>query len=363
MLRLIEKLKKVKDFRKSSGRRHPLWVVLLIIILGIMQSYIGYRPLGDFAKNNHALLTAYFKLPLARVPSYSTIRRVLMGLNWSELLAIFNEWAKEEYQDKEGLDWLAIDGKSVRSTVINYDDAAQNFVMFASLFSQETGIVLRLERWENKESSEVQQVQGMIRDVGLTEKTFTLDALHSNRVTPQLIIDSGNDYLITLKANQLNLYKHIEEVTTNFSPVSLDYAEDSSHGRDVMRMTSVFNVTDSFSPLWEHIKSYIKVERYGERDGQEYYNSAYYISSLVENAQNFAEKIRGHWKIENQLHWVKDVIFKEDTLPITDFQAVSNLSILQTIALNLFRSLGFLSITEGQRWLNHRWFRLWDLLE
>jgi predicted transposase YbfD/YdcC len=84
---------------------------------------------------------------------------------------------------------------------------------------------------------------------------------------------------------------------------------------------------------------------------------------LVENAQNFAEKIRGHWKIENQLHWVKDVIFKEDTLPITDFQAVSNLSILQTIALNLFRNLGFLSITEGQRWLNHRWFKLWDLLE
>ena len=68
------------------------------------------------------------------------------------------------------------------------------------------------------------------------------------------------------------------------------------------------------------------------------------------------------WKIENQLHWVKDVIFKEDTLLLTDFQAISNLSILQTIGLNLFRSLGFLSIAMGQRWLDNRWFRLCDLL-
>lgn len=363
MLRLIEKLKKVKDFRKPSGKRHPLWVVLLIIILGITQSHIGYRPLGDFARNNLGLLTKHLKLPQARVPSYSTIRRVLMGLDWSELLAIFNEWAREEYQDKEGLDWLAIDGKSLRSTVINYDDATQNFVMFASLFSQETGLVLHLERWENQDSSEVHQVQDMIEDTELTDKVFTLDALHSNRVTPQLIVDSGNDYLITLKANQLNLYNHVNSVTNNSPPVSIDYSEDTSHGRDLVRLVSVFKVTESFSSIWEHIQSYIKVERYGDRDGQEYYHSAYYISSLAETAQTFAQRIRGHWNIENQLHWVRDVIFREDSLPFSDFQAVSNFSILQTIALNLFRGLGFLSITQGQRWLNHRWFRLWDLVE
>jgi hypothetical protein len=109
---------------------------------------------------------------------------------------IFNEWAKEEYQNKEGLEWIAIDGKGLRSTVIDYDKATQNFVIFASFFSQETGIVLHLERWENKESSEVHQVQDMLRDTELTGRIFTLDALHSNQVTPQEIIDSNNDYLI-----------------------------------------------------------------------------------------------------------------------------------------------------------------------
>ncbi|AKV67577.1 Mobile element protein [Microcystis panniformis FACHB-1757] len=87
-------------------------------------------------------------------------------------------------------------------------------------------------------------------------------------------------------------------------------------------------------------------------------SQAYYISSLTESAQVFAKIIRGHWKIENQLHWVKDVIFEEDKSEISDFQAASNWSILTTIGLNLFRGLGFLSITEGQRWLAERWEKL-----
>jgi hypothetical protein len=105
--------------------------------------------------------------------------------------------------------------------------------MFASFFSQETGIVLHLERWENKEASEVHQVQDMVKDTELTNRNFTLDSLHSNRVTPQLIIESNNDYLITLKANQLNLYKHVKEVTSNSQPVSVDYEEERSHGRHI----------------------------------------------------------------------------------------------------------------------------------
>jgi hypothetical protein len=125
-----------------------------------------------------------------------------MGLDWSELLVIFNEWAKEEYHNQEGLDWIAIDSKALRNTGINSDDVTQNFVMFASFFSQETGLVLHLERWENKESSEVHQVQDMVRDTELKDGIFTLDTLHFNRVNPQEIIDSNNNYLMTLKANQ-----------------------------------------------------------------------------------------------------------------------------------------------------------------
>ena len=94
------------------------------------------------------------------------------------------------------------------------------------------------------------------------------------------------------------------------------------------------------------------------RGAKPYEQIAYYLSSRQENAQVFMNKIRGHWRIENQLHWVKDVIFQEDSSRICKFRPATNLSVLKTIAMNLFRFLGFLSVTEGQRWLGDR---LWSL--
>ncbi len=93
MLSLIEKLKQVKDFRKDKGKRHPLWIVLVVIILGTMLGYSGYRELGEFAKNNRHRLSQEFNIIPERVPSYSTIRRVMMGVDGQILLKMFNEWA------------------------------------------------------------------------------------------------------------------------------------------------------------------------------------------------------------------------------------------------------------------------------
>jgi len=82
MLSLIEKLKQVKDFRKDQGKRHPLWIVLVVIILGTMLGYLSYRELGEVAKNNRHRLSQEFNIIPERVPSYSTIRRVMMGVKW-----------------------------------------------------------------------------------------------------------------------------------------------------------------------------------------------------------------------------------------------------------------------------------------
>jgi len=93
MLSLIEKLKQVKDFRKDKGKRHPLWIVLVVITLGTMLGYSGYRELGEFAKNNRHRLSQKFNIIPERVPSYSTIRRVMMGVDGQILLKMFKEWA------------------------------------------------------------------------------------------------------------------------------------------------------------------------------------------------------------------------------------------------------------------------------
>jgi DDE_Tnp_1-associated len=147
---LIGKLKEVKDFRNPKGKKHELWIILLLIIVGIMFIFTTYRGLGDFVKNNQEPLRKILKIDQKNLPSYSTIRRTLEGVNWENLLTIFNEWGGTLSSEAVETEWLSLDGKSARNTLINYQQNQQNFLVFASVFSQETHLVLQLKRWKNK---------------------------------------------------------------------------------------------------------------------------------------------------------------------------------------------------------------------
>lgn len=358
LLSLIEKLKKVKDFRRSQGRRHKLHWVLIIIILGIMLGSTNYKELRQFTKENSQSLIKELNIVEKILPSYATIRRVIIGVNWQNLLNIFREWALEIYPDNEEIDWLAIDGKSLRSTLKNYRNNEQNFVMIVSLFSQKTSLVIDLERIENKQGSEIRAAQELVKSCEYKNKVFTLDALHCNEQLTSEVIEKNNDYLIPVKKNNINLYKQVEDFTKKTKPLSINRKYERSHGREIMRKVSVFENTNIQHKSCQNLKSIIKVERVGFRGSKYYQQRVYYLSSLLNSAEIMAEKIKEHWGIENKLHWVKDVIFQEDNLKISDFQATTNFSILITIAMNFFRSLGFFSIKEGQDWLEKKWYKL-----
>jgi DDE_Tnp_1-associated len=117
---LIEQLKLVEDFRTTDGRRHPLWLVLLFVIMGTMNGARGYRACGDFVKRHQQVLIQTFRLQRHGVPSYSTIRRVMMGVDFDKLVEKFNDWAKT-YVKLEKEEWCGMDGKSIRGTVENHD--------------------------------------------------------------------------------------------------------------------------------------------------------------------------------------------------------------------------------------------------
>jgi len=150
------------------------------------------------------------------------------------------------------------------------------------------------------------------------------------------------------------------------TPLSQYTELDKSQGRKIQRTISVFSLPENIKSAWLNSQRFIQVQRIGTRKSKPVDQTVYYLSSRQDNAQTFAGKIRGHWLIENQLHWVRwvrDAIFKEDKSPICHFQAVTNLSILLTIAINLLRILGFLSITNAQTWLYGRLWGLATLLE
>lgn len=363
MVTLIEDLKKVKDFRSPQGQRHPLWRVLLIVIWGTMAGYIGYRALGDFAKFNQKIIRKTLQLHDFAVPSYSTIRRVMTGVKPEDLNQMFNQWASQLNPKTSELDWLAIDGKSLKSTVTNFHNSSPNFVSVVSAFNLENSCCVWGTFFENKLTSEIKQVRDIVKHSPGAGRVFTLDALHCQKPTVNQIVATQNHYLIALKKNQKTLYNSLVEVSQTQATQSFFSQKDSSHGRQLIRETSVFDLSYWSNLGWAKLQSLIKVERVGNRGLKPYKHTAYYISSLLASAQVFAAQIRGHWRIENQLHWVKDVIFQEDSWSIHQFQAATNFSILRTIAINLFRFLGFLSVTEAQRWLGNRVDRLMILLE
>lgn len=171
--------------------------------------------------------------------------------------------------------------------------------------------------------------------------------------TVELIVASGNDYVIAVKANQPSLYKQIQALTAQTTPSSIAHSFERSRDRKTHRQVSVFEDISGISSDWIGLKRLIKVERTGSRAGLPYEQIAYYISSLTFTASEFARGIRDHWGIENRLHWVKDMVLCEDRSRIRTLDAPANFSLIRAIVMNLLRLHGYTSLTNAMRRLAH----------
>lgn len=168
-------------------------------------------------------------------------------------------------------------------------------------------------------------------------------------------MEQGNDYVVCVKANQRRLYRKIEQHWQTHSPDSRFQHHERAHGRDTTWTVSVFDPVANGDPAWSGLKRWISVERHGTRSGKAYAERQYYISSATLSAEQFHSIIRHHWRIENQLHWVKDVVFEEDDSKHRHRFAAANWSIVRNVFLNLTRDLGFASMATAKRALANQW--------
>jgi hypothetical protein len=178
---LIKHLQQVPEFRAARGQRHELWLILLLIILGAMMGYWGYRPLAEFVEGYGQEICRKLNLaPDTPLPSYSTFRRVMQGLDYDVLANVFTQWAQFQHEVEPG-EWFACDGKSIKGSVTDYDQAQQNFVSMVSLFSHQRGVVQAVMPMEHKQTSEQEVVRVLLSAVGLSGIGVTLDALHCQK--------------------------------------------------------------------------------------------------------------------------------------------------------------------------------------
>jgi Transposase DDE domain len=181
--------------------------------------------------------------------------------------------------------------------------------------------------------------------------------------TVEQIVESGNDYLITVKGNQPKLYQHLQAQFAAHDPDSIDDQTEQVRDRITRRTVSVLPAGTDLAAVWTGVQSLIRVQRTGIRGTEAMHETMFYISSRTADARQLGEWIRAHWQIENRLHWGKDVVLKEDTAPLCSGHAPENMAILRTITVNLLRLNGFASMTKGIRAVAHDIDRLFSFCQ
>jgi predicted transposase YbfD/YdcC len=301
--------------------------------------------LVEFTNNHRKTLIKLFNLPSdIRFPSDSTFRKIIQSLDFEILAVLFNVWSQEALSIDEG-ELMAIDGKGVKSTLTGSSSSYQNFVSMVSVYSHHHGWVVRHQVMENKHSSEVEVVQKLVKELSGNTVVITLDALHSQKKTLALIINGGNDYIVTLKKNQLNLFKAANKLVSSAVATDENEVSECVHGRTTTRHTKIYPIPPQLLPLWAGAKHIIVVRRSGTRwEGKksrrhllDFDEVHYYLSSLDWLALQFADAIRGHWLIENRLHWVKDVTLNEDNDIRRGGNAPANWAMIRQFLVSLAR--------------------------
>lgn len=207
---IIALLKTIKDYRRKQGQRHPIEVILIIIIMAIMAGSKGERAIARFAQNNKKALIKALGIERKEIPSRYVIKGIVKNIDFSELQNIFYQWALQIIRiDKK--DIVSIDGKAIRGTVKDSRTSFQNFTSLVSVFASKRRQVLTAGKIETKKENEIPKVQELIAMLDLKDVTFTLDALHCQEKTVSIIKNTGNHYIIGVKNNQKKLYQDIKK--------------------------------------------------------------------------------------------------------------------------------------------------------
>jgi len=348
---LYNKLSQLTDKRREQGKRHQIELVAIIVILGIMNGYDGYRAIGDFIERNREELISTFKPKKDRLPSFSTIRRVMCKVDFDELCSIFEEWADNNISITEK-EWISLDGKMISGT---FPEEIHKFVNLVSLFCVDKKLVFSVGKVDEK-SNEIPKVQELIERFPGKKVIFRADAMHCQTKTVEAVLKKESFYVLHVKENQKFLFKKVKFIADNLLARSSDITEEKNRGRLEKREVTVHKeCLDLEHYGWKDIKSIIKVKRtVKHKNGKTSEEAAYFITNLKERASFFNKGIRGHWGIENSLHYVKDVTFNEDRLKIRTGSAPQNMALLRTLVLNIFRSKGYSNIKQTTRLLAGR---------
>lgn len=348
---LLDHFSRIEDKRSPENVAHRLDEVLLVCVCATIAECDSFEAISDWGRTHLEFLRRFLPFDWG-VPSGRWLNIMMNRIDPDLFAACFMDWVRASWP--EPLDAIAIDGKTVRRS---HDRAKGRAALhLVSAFAACNGLVLGQEAVDDK-TSETTAIPLLLEKLAagrsLDGAVVTIDAIACNPHIAQSIRDAGADYLLAVKGNQPTLQADIEAAfeVADKGQVDIDVDVDKGHGRIETRTVSVLRQVDWLDGdrrfpgevRFADARAIVRVEARTELKDRSRFDVRHYITSSARSATALGHTIRGHWGIENTLHWTLDVTFQEDLSRVRKGHGAQNMALVRKFAFNRLRAATHLS--------------------
>ena len=342
---LIISFQDLPDPRVEGRCDHKLIDIVVIAVCAVIAGAENWVDVENFGNAKHDWLNTFLELPFG-VPSHDTFGRLFAALDAAAFQTAFMHWVESVFRVSQG-QVIAIDGKTVRQS--HDGTIGKDAIHMVNAWATRNGIALGQWKTDTK-SNEITAIPPLLRQLNVAGCIVTVDAMGAQTKIAQTIRDEKADYVLRVKDNQGKLHQDIQDWFAHadqvqFADMAHSYAEtvNKDHGRIEIRQCWVISDPLAFDYIrnyegWTDLQSIVRVQRERRLADKTTTETAYYISSLAADAERLLAATRYHWAVENSLHWVLDVIFREDEARARVGHAAQNMAILRQLALNILKN-------------------------
>jgi predicted transposase YbfD/YdcC len=324
--------------RQTRNKLHRLTDILVIATCAVIGGAESWEAIAEYGRAKAEFFRRF--LPLDNgIPSPDTFERVFAKLDPGAFARAFGQWMASACE-ATGLIPVAVDGKSARGAK---KDTATGCLHVVTAWAAENRLVLGTASVADG-SNEIAAIPELLRTLDLAGAIVTIDAAGCQVENARIIRQREGHYLLAVKDNQPTLRAAVEAIfdracEADFNGVRSDGHEevDDGHGRHEEREVAVIYDPEGLPPEWPDAAAVVLVNREREIGGERTCTSHYYLTSYAGKAAEIAGFVRGHWGIENGLHWVLDVVFREDRSRVRQGNAGSNLAMIRRVAVSLLK--------------------------
>jgi predicted transposase YbfD/YdcC len=324
--------------RETENKLHRLTDILVITTCAVIGGAETWEAIAEYGRTKQAFFRRF--LPLDNgIPSADTFGRVFAKLAPGSFTQAFGRWMAGACE-ATGLVPVAIDGKAARAAKRN---TATGCLTVVTAWAAENRLVLGQVAVPDG-SNEIGVIPELLRALDLSGAIVTIDAAGCQVANAEIVRSQGGHYLLAVKDNQPTLRAAVERVfeaacEADFAGVAVSGGEESddAHGRHEERYTTVIGLPAGIPAEWPDVAAVVQVNREREVGRERVTTTHYYMTSYAGTAAELGRWVRGHWGIENGLHWVLDVVFREDRSRIREGNAGANLAMVRRVAVSLLR--------------------------